>query len=66
MNLPAYDVDPKAEASWIAVGAAAGTLVGAVLAALDVEAGIAAAAASLTAGLVRLVIGHFLPASAKE
>ena len=63
MNLPTYDTEVKAEAAWIAVGTAAGSLVGAVLVALDVDAGITAAAASLTAGLVRLIIGYVLPAS---
>lgn len=63
MNLPTYDVDAKAEGSWLAVATATGTLVGAVLAALGVEATVVAAAASLSGALVRIIVGHLLPSS---
>jgi len=58
-----YDVNGKAEAAWIAVGTAAGSLVGAVLVAFDVDVGIVGAVSALTVGLVRLIVGHFLPST---
>ena len=64
MNLPTYDANPQAEASWTAVAIAVGALVGAVLAALDVEATLAGAAAGAATAITRWVVGHFLPSTA--
>lgn len=56
-----YRFRAPAEASWLALGAAAGTLAGVVSASLGAEAELASAIGAFTAVAFRFVAGFFIP-----